>query len=255
MVSLFTTVPLDLAARVANDRFHQDSSLADCKSLSPDQVTDLFEILSECHILGQLRQVLQADLWYSNGVPVSVTVADLVMEDVEQWAPTTFLTPPRFWKHYVDNTCTPLHPDQLPAFHRHLNSIEASIQFTLKPEESGKLAFLDTVITHYPDESLSTTVHREATHTDKHLDFQSHHPLAHKIAVRRTLFSRARSLCTYVEDFNQEVSYVMKGLKWNGYPKSAIKMSSPQRQQAKTNNEPPRATVVLPYIRGLLEPI
>ena len=47
----------------------------------------------------------------------------------------------------------------------------------------------------------------------------------------------------------------MKGLKWNGYPKSAIKMSSPQRQQAKTNNEPPRATVVLPYIRGLLEPI
>ena len=28
-----------------------------------------FEILSECHILGLLRRVLQADLWYGDGVP------------------------------------------------------------------------------------------------------------------------------------------------------------------------------------------
>ena len=122
------------------------------------------------------------------GYPVSVTVADLVMEDVEQWALSTFLTPPRFWKCYVDDTCTALHPDQLPAFHRHLNSIEAFIQFTLEPDKNGKLAFLDTVITHHPAGSLSTTVHRKAPHTDKYLDFRSNHPLAHKIAVPRTLF-------------------------------------------------------------------
>ena len=73
-----------------------------------------------------------------------------------------------------------------------------------------------------------STVHRKATHTDKCLDFRSHHPLAHKIAVPRTLFSRARSLCTYVKDLDQEVSHVMKALKWNEYPKSAIKMSYSQ---------------------------
>ena len=47
----------------------------------------------------------------------------------------------------------------------------------------------------------------------------------------------------------------MKALRWNGYPKSAIKMSYSQRQQANTNSKCPRATVVLPYIHGLLEPI
>ena len=132
---------------------------------------------------------------------------------------------------------------------------EAFIQFTLEPDENGKLAFLDTVIRHHPDGYLSTMVHRKAPHTDKYLDFRSNHPLAHKIAVPRTLFSTARSLCTYVEDLDQEVSHGMKALKWNGYPKSAIKMSYPQRQQANTNIERPSATVVLPYIRGLSEPI
>ena len=36
------------------------------------------------------------------GSPVSVTVVDLVMEDEEQRALSTFPTLPRFWKHYVD---------------------------------------------------------------------------------------------------------------------------------------------------------
>ena len=123
-----------------------------------------FEILSECHILGLLRRVLQADLWYVDGVPC-VGHSDGLSDGGRG------TTLPRFWKRYVDDTCTALHPDQLPAFHRHLNSIEASIQFTLEPDENGKLAFLDTVIAHHPDGSLSTTVHRKATHTDKYLDF------------------------------------------------------------------------------------
>ena len=61
--------------------------------LVPGSGHEPFEILSECHILGLVRQVLKADLWYSNGVPVSVTVADLVMEKVEQRAPHFKLCP------------------------------------------------------------------------------------------------------------------------------------------------------------------
>ncbi len=109
-------------------------------------------------------------------------VADLVMEDVEQRALSSFVAPPRFWKCYVDDTCTAIPPDQLPSFHQHLNSIKSSIQFTVKSEKEGKLAFLDTDISHHPDGSLSMTVYRKKTHANKYLDFQSHHPLAHKIA-------------------------------------------------------------------------
>ena len=60
-------------------------------------------------------------------------------------------------------------------FHHHLNFIENSI--TLSTESEGQLAFLDVQIIQNPDTSIdSTTLY-------KYLDFTSHHPLAHKIAV------------------------------------------------------------------------
>ena len=76
-------------------------------------------------------------------------------------------------------------------FHHHLKSMEPRIQFTLETENNSQLAFLDVLITQNRDQSIDTTVHRKLTHTNKYLDFSSHHPLAHKITVVRTLYSRA----------------------------------------------------------------
>ena len=76
--------------------------------------------------------------------PVSVVVADFVMEDVECRVLTFFPSPPRFWKRYVGDTCCTLRT--VENFHRHLNSIEPSIQFTLEAKSEGQLAFLDVLI-------------------------------------------------------------------------------------------------------------
>ena len=52
---------------------------------------------------------------------------------------------------------------------------------------------------------------------DKYLDFKSHHPLAHKVAVARTLFNRAEKICTDVPDTDKEKEHVAKALQNNGY--------------------------------------
>ena len=152
------------------------------------------------------------------GSPVSVNVADLVMEDVEQQALSAFPNPPWFWKRYVDDTCVVLQSDKVEAFHLHLNSIQPTIQFTIELETDGCLPFLDTQITRHQDGSLSTKVYWKKTHTDKYLDFRSHHPLAHKFAVVRTLFHQADSLCSSVLDQDDEKKHVVRALKRNGYP-------------------------------------
>ena len=67
------------------------------------------------------------------GSPVSVTVAKLVMEKVEHAASTCHLqSPAPFWKRHADDTLTALPQSQIQQFHQHLNSIEPTVQFTIK---------------------------------------------------------------------------------------------------------------------------
>ena len=73
------------------------------------------------------------------GSPVSVTVANLVMEEVEQMALSKFEPPPCFWKRCVDDTCTALPQNLVSSFHAHLNSINQRIQFMEKEGNVGTL--------------------------------------------------------------------------------------------------------------------
>ena len=84
------------------------------------------------------------------GSPVSVTVANIVMEDIEERALATCSLHPPFWKRYVDDTLTALPRDQIEQFHQHINSIEPSIQFTIE-ESNGSIPFLDTRVIRHDD--------------------------------------------------------------------------------------------------------
>ena len=120
----------------------------------------------------------------------------------------------------------------------------------------GCLPFLDTQISRHQDGSLSTKVYRKKTHTDKYLNFQSHHPLEHKLAVVRTLFHRADTLSSSVEDQDHEKKHIIRALSRNGYPSRVILRSETgKKTQAQSGGDPPKATVVLPYIRNTSESI
>ena len=57
---------------------------------------------------------------------------NLVMEDIECRALSSFFTPPRFWRRYVDDTYTVHSRDLVAPFHVHLNTIDSNIQFTVR---------------------------------------------------------------------------------------------------------------------------
>ena len=101
-VSLFTCVPVELAVDVVQCSFSCDEHLPDCTSLCVQEIVRLLSFCLSATYLSFCGEHYQQIL----GSPVSVTVANLVMEDVEDRALVTTDVPVRFWRRYVDDTCT-----------------------------------------------------------------------------------------------------------------------------------------------------
>ena len=257
VVSLFTCVPTGLAVQIARRRLENDPSLQDRTDLNIDDIVDLLTMCLDATYLSFRGKVYRQVHGTAMGSPVSVVVANLVMEDVEERALITFPSPPRFWKRYVDDTCTALPRDMVEPFHKHLNCIEPCIQFTVE-EESGdrRLPFLDVQLCRDCDGTVTTSVYRKATHTNQYLSFTSHHPTAHKVAVIRTLMTRANTLSSSGVERVQEEKQIVEALQENGYPPSFVhKHSHPGRPRREMDDQKPRTTLTLPYIAGLSEAV
>ena len=89
----------------------------------------------------------------------------------------------------------------------------------------------------------------------------SHHPLSHKTAVIRTLFTHAGCLSSSLVKRSAEEAHVSKALRGNGYPARLIRRSAAHLSHRKPTSHispplsPPKVTVTLPYIQGLSESI
>ena len=166
----------------------------------------------------------------------------------------SFPNPPRFWKRYVDDTFTALPKTLITPFLDHLNGIEPSIKFTVEEERDGQLAFLDVLLRREDDGTISTSVHRKATHTNQYLSFRSHHPTAHKVAVVRTLMTRAENLSSSGVERTEE-KRVTDALRGNDYPSGFIQKHTITSRREGVEIERPKTNLTLPYTRGLSEAI
>ena len=138
----------------------------------------------------------------------------------------------------MDDTCTALPSHQIHRFLNHLNSVKPSIQFTGEIESNGKLLFLDVLLEHEADGSIFTTVYRKLTHTDQYLDFSSHHPFAHKIAVVKILHGRTEAICSLVPHKDNQVRHIRQALNTNGYPMRVVERYSGTTKAASPEGEP-----------------
>ena len=71
-------------------------------------------------------------------VSVSVVVAEIVMQNIEEQALATYTRTVPLWLRYVDDKFTAVHKDGIDDFHEHLNRQNADIQFT-RPRRSKKM--------------------------------------------------------------------------------------------------------------------
>ena len=96
---------------------------------------DLLSLCQDATYLAFEGKIYQQVHGTAMGSPVSVVVANLIMEDTERKALSTFHTPPLFWRRHVDGTCTALPLDLVDSLHQHLNSVDPNIQFTVEKKD------------------------------------------------------------------------------------------------------------------------
>ncbi|KAK3754655.1 hypothetical protein QZH41_003871 [Actinostola sp. cb2023] len=173
---------------------------------------------------------------------------------------TDFWMPYGFHR-YVDDSHVGISKIYVDEFHTHLNSIDPNIQFTVETEEEGAISFLDTKTTRQDDGSILVSVYRKPTHTDRYLDFNSHHHMQHKRSVAKTLLGRARNIPSSPRDKSSETKHVFDALGANSYPVNFLKSCKTPGPQQRTQPQQPqqpeqdRGFVVLPYIKDVSEKI
>ena len=162
VVSLFTNVPTDLAVSIVKKRL-DEMDVSHLTELSPDQIADLLQFCLSSTFLCYDGQFYEQVFGTAMGSPVSVVVANIVMEDIESRALQSAPVQPLFWKRYVDDilSAVPILMRDTGTMLGHINSIDDNIQFTCEEERDGCISFLDVSISRDQSGLLSTGVYRK----------------------------------------------------------------------------------------------
>ena len=163
------------------------------------------------------------------GSPLSVILANLIMEFIEVNLMILFPATPVFYKRYVDDIFSIWQHslEDFNAFFAGMNELLPSIKFTVEWEainpSSGYpcLAFLD-VLVHRTSNGPRYAVYRKPTHTHSYINYFSVHPPRQK---RSVLFGHAlRAFRVSSPEFlKQELDIIHSAFTKLGYPAFVIR--------------------------------
>jgi hypothetical protein len=242
-------------------------ALDSTKALLENATVDTALPMPACEIMALLKLCLESTFLQFNGKhykqlhgtamgsPVSVVVAEIVMQKIEKKALATYKQPLPFWFRYVDDTITALPARKIKAFHKHLNKQNKHIQFTLEIEKDGKIPFLDCLVSR-DNNRLRTTVYRKPTNTDRLLDQSSYNPTSHKATTIKTLTRRAQLICDSADSLRTENEHLKSMFHKNNYSDKFIHTNTHRprnHRESLIDTSTPKAFISLPYIKGTSE--
>ena len=179
------------------------------------------------------------------------------MEYFEEIALKSTEMVPSLWLHYVDDTFViwPHCEDTLPDFLK--TSQQHSISHSIYNGEGvgGSLPFVDILVTRDQKQgNVKTSVYRKPTHTELYLHFDSYHSPHVKTGIIRTLIQRSKVISCDPDSHSQEIKHLTDAFKFNGYPRGFIRRAITKTAPSKIKEQlEPKATVSIPYVRGVGE--
>jgi len=153
------------------------------------------------------------------GNPFAPSFANIFLSEFEQKHVYTYNCSPLLWKRYIDDIFIiwPHGHDELVKFVNHLNSVHATIKFTMY-SSAAQVSFLDTLVCLNQDGTLSTRVYRKPTDTQSYLRYDSSHPRFCKDSIPYSQFLRIRRICSELSDFDKTALDMSRAFIERGYP-------------------------------------
>ena len=141
----------------------------------------------------------------------------------------------------------------------HLNTQKTAIQFTMEKEEDGMIAYLD-VLVEKKGTLATTSIFRKKTHTDRYMNYDSHHHARIKSSIIKCLGTRAKNVC-HATKLIGERNHLKQVFQANGYPAQMVNRTLRNRPHAPhSSTQTAEQTTTpkflhLPYVRGVSERI
>ena len=163
--SLFTSVPTDSAhQQVREVLMNNQDLLHQHTSLSIEEILELLTLCLNAAVLQWQDQIYQQVHGTPMGSPISVVLAELFMQKLEEEIFLNGPYQPIFWKRYLDDIITVLPRDLIHVFLDYINSVNEHITVTVETETNNFLAYLDLNLIRKEDGHLMFDVYRKPTY-------------------------------------------------------------------------------------------
>lgn len=226
VVSLYTNIPNDIITDIIKHKWQQikEHTTLSCNSFIEglnltlnnnyfQYKTDFYQQLDGCAM----------------GSPISSTVAQLVMEFVEENVLQKLDFDILFFKRYVDDCLTAIPENKTTDILNAFNKFHKKLKFTSEIEEQDKINFLDlTLLRDKKNNSLKTKWYTKPTWSGRYLNYNSQHPKNQKNSVVIGLIDRAITL-TSPEHRPEILKKVKETLLNNNFPLKLINKITKQR--------------------------
>ena len=108
----------------------------------------------------------------------------------------------KFGKQFVDDVYSIIKRAHLETFSHHIKNLHQNFKFTMKEENNGELAFLDTLLKRN-NWKTSVLLYRKPAHTNQYLHYSSHQQTSCQEIGVSSLFNIAYSIITNKRDLNK----------------------------------------------------
>lgn len=218
VVSLYTNIPIELALQAIEKYWPEIEKFT--KIPKSEFIKSVTYILNSNYFQYN-QEIYKQKFGVAMGQPISSTIADLVMQFIEEKI-IKKLNNITFYKRYVDDIIIAANKNNIDSIFNTFNNIHSRLKFTLEKETNNSINFLDITLIKNINGSINTNWYRKHIKTDRYLNFNSFTTIKYKKSLITSLVDRA-ILLSSKKFHNQNINKIESILLKNNYPHDFIK--------------------------------